>query len=373
MALINFDEPFRTQQVQNQIKPPAAESPQVFNPSTPPVSTTQPAAPPQPGPAMPTAPAYHTDWGGGDSAQQTRQIADAAGRGYAPEGYDATKWADLTHQSPKYTIGRILAAGGTIADVLHAMPGWKQISQDTIEAPDGSRFDLYRDFSGAHAQQFQMVLGPGGVPMPASGAAGAGVSGAAGGASGAAGAGGIFTDPATAKWEQLVNMLTQRLQQPQPTWTPAQLELQQTQVLDPLERQRQALRQQVTQHFASMGHGQNSGPLQQALQDIDRQFQQQETTQRAGIANQAIGREDTLFANNENRALAAANLYKQVPQYADTRMQLANQTLMPNNPAQLFGAYNQFQQTANQQQYYNQQQNQAFWDQLGNYLSTLFK
>lgn len=40
-----------------------------------------------------------------------------------PAGYDPTKWNDPNHQTPKYVAGRIIAGGGTAADVAQALGG----------------------------------------------------------------------------------------------------------------------------------------------------------------------------------------------------------------------------------------------------------
>jgi hypothetical protein len=154
-------------------------------------------APTPPAPPIPTDAGYPTDFGGGNVDQQHRQIEDTYGVG-APEGYDAGKWADRNHQSDKYLAGHIQAAGGSIDDVVHALnartPGWKKISSDAIEAPDGSRFDLRRDSSGVNAIQWLQIAGPGGRPL----------GGSAGDGAGAQSYDGTPSDFPKFSWEQLL-------------------------------------------------------------------------------------------------------------------------------------------------------------------------
>lgn len=87
----------------------------------------------------------------------------------APPGFDQGKWGNVEHQTDKYKIGRMLAAGLSIDEILKQMPGWTKVSQDTVMAPDGSLFDLYYDYGGPQQRiQFTYVGGgPGsGTPPP---------------------------------------------------------------------------------------------------------------------------------------------------------------------------------------------------------------
>lgn len=91
----------------------------------------------------------------------------------APPGFDQTKWNDPNHQSDKYKAGRIVAAGGTADDVVQALgPGWKVLAPDLIEAPDGSRFDIYFDYGGPNQRPQWTYVGGGpgtGTPPPNTG------------------------------------------------------------------------------------------------------------------------------------------------------------------------------------------------------------
>ena len=188
-----------------------------------------------------------------------------------------------------------------------------------------------------------------------------------------------FRDPATTQWEQMTRKLVKRLTQDRPTYTPSQLDLLQTQALDPMERQRQAMKQQVIERYARLGHTMTSGPLQQALLDVDQSFNELRTRQQSAFASQQISREDELFGMNEARALQALGLMKEIPLYADDRLRLALQTLIPSNPAQTLGLFPQFGQLALAQQgqqfnqsFLQQQQSQATWDAVAQMLASIF-
>jgi hypothetical protein len=93
-----------------------------------------------------------SDFGGGDVAQQNRQLQDAK-NAPAPQGFDANKWRTGTpdHDSHKYVGGEILAAGGNRAAIL-ANPkfaGWKAgDGPDLVVSPEGSVYDIWYDFGG---------------------------------------------------------------------------------------------------------------------------------------------------------------------------------------------------------------------------------
>jgi hypothetical protein len=70
----------------------------------------------------------------------------------------------------------------------------------------------------------------------------------------------------------------------QPGYTANQLDAIRTQATNPLLAQRDAARQSIIQRFASQGMGPDSGPVQQALLDLDRTFAQQSTTQNTSLA-----------------------------------------------------------------------------------------
>lgn len=231
----------------------------------------------------------------------------------------------------------------------------------------------------------------------------------AGGGGSAPSGGGIFSDPATARWEGAVNTSANRLFQPQanpdfqpyveymrkylaqlqqPGYTPAQQDLIQTQSLEPMEQQRQAAREQVRQRFA--GRGVEGGVVEKAMQDVDRQFNQMRTRTQAGFATNQIAydqarqqqaaqvaaslsqAQQAAATNDEGRMMQALALLFQIPQYADTRLSLANSVMQPLNPASLLQALGGINASNQGQNNFNAQQNQFFWSQLGQLLANSF-
>jgi len=328
----------------------------------------------------------------------------------APSGFDANKWTDLTHTTPKYVAGRILANGGTIEMAAQAV-GATVISPDKIRLPTGEIIDVYYAWkTGSPQVAWNQTGGTGWTDPSAAGAqSGAGSAGAYGGTgSGAPGtAGSAFSDPATAQWEQLIRSMTQRLNTPNPAYdeweqlirsmvdrlnTPvpdATRELQQTQALDPLQREADAQKQRAALRLSQRGITQGSGVFEQAMQDIDRQFAQIRTRTQGDFATRAATEEEgrrmqatNLFgqvpqmqAAEDARMLDAINLFQRIPNYQDTRLQLARSTLIPTDPTQLLGTQQNYQsmalqnqlqqmQLAQQQQQYANAQNNQFWQWL---------
>lgn len=173
-------------------------------------------------------------------------------------------------------------------------------------------------------------------------------------------ANGIFDDPATKGFMDLLTQRVNALNQPYhsaqqdqlngylqkyfeqlqgPAYTPAQMDLLQTQALDPLESQRGSARQQVLQRLAQRGIAPSSGIAEKALQNIDQQFNQIRTRTQAGFASKAVdldrinqqqaaGVAQTLaqldqqnFGYNEGRAGQALQTAQIVPALARERLQ----------------------------------------------------
>ena len=189
---------------------------------------------------------------------------------------------------------------------------------------------------------------------------------------GGGGGGGTFDTPGLQNWEGYLNEMVNRLRTPQnnpalgpfqdylkhyfeqlqgPAYTPAQMELQQTQALDPLEQQRSATKQQIVQRLAAKGV--QGGIVEKALQDVDRQFNQQRTGLQSGFANNAIAADkaqkaqaaqvggalaatyNQQFGSDEARMLQALGLLRQIPEMANTNIGLANGVLQQQNPLAL--------------------------------------
>lgn len=218
-----------------------------------------------------------------------------------------------------------------------------------------------------------------------------------------------FDDPATKGYVDFLQNRINALQQPQqnpeldrllaymgkyfeqlqqPVYTDAQRDVIQTQFSDPLERQRTAEKQRVLQQMANRGMGPADGPTIQALQDVDRQFDQMRTTgqrdfaaneinlgrenQRAAIdvGSQAAALRNGMFQQQDARSNQAVGYARQIPDLAQARLQSAISLLNGNelNPAQLFNTMNSFQQ----QDRYRQQQDQEYWTGLIGQLAQIF-
>jgi hypothetical protein len=74
----------------------------------------------------------------------------------------------------------------------------------------------------------------------------------------------------------------------QPGFSSTQQDILRTNVTDPLEAQRDAARQQIIQHFGARGMTPDSGIVQQALLDSDRNFSQQRTTGERDLATKEM-------------------------------------------------------------------------------------
>ena len=288
---------------------------------------------------------------------QTGQGGNYWNPGRAAEGFDQTKWSDRNFQSPKYTAGRILAAGGSIQQAAQAI-GATVIDKTRMRLSSGEVIDIRRDEEGANALQW-LVLGGGanagnGFTTPGTNG-GMGGMGGGGGLNAPSANGSAFSDPATSQWEQILRNLVNRLNTGIPD---SAKELQQTQALDPMERQRQQLRQQEALRLSQRGITQDSGVYRDAMSNIDRQFNELRTRTQASFA-------DSWAQNEDGRMMQAANLFKQIPQYQDTRLQLAQNSLMPTNVGSLLN----LQQQGNQM---NTMQQQQFYAQLMQALGNLF-
>jgi len=205
---------------------------------------------------------------------------------------------------------------------------------------------------------------------------------------------GIFDDPATAGWMKLlssrINSLNTPYQPPSmapltdylssyfqklqgPAYTPQQMDLLQTQSLDPLSRERDAVRQRIVEQASRRGLSPQSGIVQKQLSDADNQFEQIRTKTQAGFASKAVDLdrinaqqaasvgqllaniEQSNFNQNEQRANQAVGYAQQIPDLARQRMLDANAILGQSqvNPAQLLQmqmGQNQF-DSGQQQQY----------------------
>ena len=263
-------------------------------------------------------------------------------------------------------------------------PSPQQDFTNTSGNGTGLNIDAYGNLYGASGQRQMSAMGQ---PIQYSGVSGQYQPPQGGGAS-YAGTGVFTSDPSTAPFEQLLNKLVNNLSTQQtpadygqavnqlntylkqlngPVYTPDQANLLQTQALDPLSQQHDAARQQTIQHLASQGIGPSSGITQQALADVDRQFQQMRTQTQSQFAANAVGlqRQNQQLAAQlapaisgfeqqqmnlqDQRNQQAAALAMIIPQLAQSRVGAAQGAVNPINPASLLSLLNSFNQTGNQQ------------------------
>lgn len=216
---------------------------------------------------------------------------------------------------------------------------------------------------------------------------------------------GVFDDPATQQYEQLLNSLIANLNTPYtppsfgpsmdyltkyfqqlqgPAYTPEQMDLYQTQSFDPIMQQRDAARKQLTERYGARGMAPGSGPLESALLNSDQSFERLGTQARAGVATNAIerqkqqqaqaaqlgplmaGLEQQQFNSNQNRQLQAAQTASVIPNMAWQRLMGSGGAIQPLNPSALLGQQNQFQQQG-------YQQNSDFMSQLMEALARFFR
>lgn len=187
-------------------------------------------------------------------------------------------------------------------------------------------------------------------------------------------------------FQPMVDYLRKYMTQLQgPAYTPAQMELMQTQSLQPIEQQRQAERQQVIQRLAAKGINPGSGIVEKALQEVDRSFDQQRTGTQAGFATNAInldrqnaaqaaqigqtlsGLQNQQSGTQDQRMLSAVQALGLLPALADSRLQNAQQFANSQNPLAMFAA----QQSQNQQNM-NNQNTQQMWANIFNLAGSMF-
>jgi hypothetical protein len=79
-----------------------------------------------------------------------------------PGGWDAAKWTNPNHTTPKYVIGRILwrypPTPESLAEALPAIqaryPGTTQVGQDKLQIPEWGLIDVGVDFGPGHGQSW---------------------------------------------------------------------------------------------------------------------------------------------------------------------------------------------------------------------------
>jgi hypothetical protein len=215
----------------------------------------------------------------------------------------------------------------------------------------------------------------------------------------------VFSDPATKQWEQLVNGLVGKLNTPYtppgydqmigqlnnyfqrlqgPAYTPAQMDLIQTQSTDPLMQQRDNAKQSILQDASAHGLTPDSGIVQKRIDDSNQRYGVANTQNQARFATDAIGldRQNAATAAqigpqisalqqgnyqyNLGNQQQAASVAQQVPNEAWRRLTGANSLIDPLNAGGLLNTQNYY-----QQQGYNQ--SNEFVDALMRLLSGYFR
>lgn len=214
----------------------------------------------------------------------------------------------------------------------------------------------------------------------------------------------VFSDPATAQFEKLLNDTISRFNTSAkppayqqtidqlnaylgklngPVYTPEQMQLQQTQAWDPMQAQHDTAVQQLTARMGAQGISPSSGIFMKAMEDLNRQFETAHTQTQANFANQAIwlDRQNQAAAAalapqisnfeqaqtgwQDQRALQAAQLGQIIPTLAQQRISAAAQQVQPLNPAMLLNSLGSFQNTG-------AAQGAAYGSQISQLLSMLF-
>lgn len=303
-----------------------------------------PAAPPPP----PAAPAQAQPSGGGPVNGDYRSWFLGLTNGRAPTPSELTAMAPMLQQH-----------GISLAPNAAGVNG-------KIRLPDGRIIDVIQG-ADRGGQAWQWLEG-GGAP-----------------AGGSYAATNPFDDPATKSYIDMLNGRITQLQQPQqnpeldrllaymtkqfeqlqqPVYSDAQRNVIQTQFSDPLERQRTAEKQRVVQQMANRGMGPGDGPTIQALQDVDRHFDQMRTTgqrdfatseinqgrenqkQALDIASQAASLRNGVFQQQESRDDRAVGYGRQVPDIAQQRLATAISLLNGNriDPTSVMNSMNSYNQ-----------------------------
>jgi hypothetical protein len=207
-------------------------------------------------------------------------------------------------------------------------------------------------------------------------------SSGSGGPGGPGGRPGQFTDPLASEAERAARDRADRLNNPPAGsgqalleqnlremaekfrnggYTNEELELFQTQALDPVERLRTARKQQVMQELSRRGLSQSSGIAQSMLADVDRQFDAMRAQQQTQLGTQAAGERRARMlqalellsglASTEEGRLDKAFGYTTYPlTLADRAFQQAMSVYGMSNPMNLFGPASQLAQMGMGQQ-----------------------
>lgn len=111
--------------------------------------------------------------------------------------------------------------------------------------------------------------------------------------------------------DQLLGYLQERFTDLKgPGYTGAENEVLRTQALDPIERDRTAAKQQLTNRLAAMGHGPESGVFQQAMQQLDNEFMGMRAVTQTQLSTNELARRE----NRSQRAEAIGAQLADIPE-----------------------------------------------------------
>ena len=127
-----------------------------------------PPLPPMLPPEAPPLPAYKTN-------QYAAPQHVVSGNPHAPAGYDPAKWADPTHQTPKYAVTRILSQFPdtpeglvqALPEIAKAYPGATLVGKDKVNIPGVGIIDVGKGFAAGGGQGWHWID----TAEPAAGAA----------------------------------------------------------------------------------------------------------------------------------------------------------------------------------------------------------
>lgn len=118
-------------------------------------------------PQQPTTQTWTQPWTDGANFEEfgAPQYTSSNYAQQAPSGWDAQKWSDPQHQTPKYVMGRILSSynlgdpaqlQAAVDDITRAYPGAQYLGADSIRMPWGETIDIVRDYGGENGISYRV-------------------------------------------------------------------------------------------------------------------------------------------------------------------------------------------------------------------------
>lgn len=353
----------------------------------PPRHTDNPQSPPQPAPAP--APSG-TDWGGVE--RQLREEASKRGLGYDPSDLEDVK------RNTGYDRGGI--------SLDQALANAQQKYNERAAPTSHRRADSQTGYNQQTNQPLPSTMQ---AMAQAQGAQGAGRTNFQYNAPGDQ-----FDDPYTKALEDLVKQQLEGLKQPQanpaldqllqflntqfqdlsqnPGYSPSEQAILRTQALDPIERDRTAAQRRSLERTASRGFMPSSGLAELDSREVDLAYDQLRGAAQRDLGVGAIDQRNQDLARaltmgqlsgvtipqmqrgedqqRRNESLSLASLLYQLPRNAmNDSLAVMNGSPLPGD---MFSQAVQLISAQENQRRYNQQQNQQFWESIGETLAGLF-